>query len=568
MQQGNYPIGNRVLAPTDTVTGVVTSTTADIPLSALGAFFAGGAGGFGTMAMQNANAVNITGGSITGTTIGSGTPAPGTFTTLTGIGTGLSGTGPSFTAGAATNIAGGAANRIPVQSGAASTTFITAPTTAGTVLNWNGTTFIWTTSGAVTSVGVSGGSTGLTTSGGPVTGSGTITLGGTLAIGSGGTGQTTAAAAITALGGVDLVNAQTIGGTKTFSTRPVVGTATAGTSDTGAASTAFVGAAIAVAPPKRTAPNFVNSSCRVAQRQTAPALTTARQIGRCDNVGVWASGGAVSAGTIDQYFGTACEAVGVTLTGAGQLSMSIRMEAKDSIMYAGGIAGVIGRASFSVEVTNSGAVAMNYVLVVKMPTTPDVFSSTVTAATSSPISVAAGATAMLTLNNVNIAASGLLANGLELEVQAQCGAVSGINFFAQNFYVNVEATAGTYDAPDYEKELARCRRYLPAFTAVNSVDTVAIGGFISTSIAVCMYIFKVPPRTAPTNMLLSSLSAFSLYGFASGSGVVTAANINSSSLNALSISVTGTGITGIGGQSANFYANTVGAQILFTGAEL
>jgi hypothetical protein len=51
----------------------------------------------------------------------------------------------------------------------------------------------------VTSVSVSGGSTGLTTSGGPITTSGTITLGGTLGIANGGTGQTTRAAALNAL---------------------------------------------------------------------------------------------------------------------------------------------------------------------------------------------------------------------------------------------------------------------------------------------------------------------------------------------------------------------------------
>ena len=54
-------------------------------------------------------------------------------------------------------------------------------------------------SGTVTSVNVSGGTTGLTTSGGPVTTSGTITLGGTLAVASGGTGATTAAGARTNL---------------------------------------------------------------------------------------------------------------------------------------------------------------------------------------------------------------------------------------------------------------------------------------------------------------------------------------------------------------------------------
>jgi len=51
------------------------------------------------------------------------------------------------------------------------------------------------TGGGVSSVNVSGGTTGLTTTGGPITTSGTITLGGTLAVGSGGTGAGTAAAA-------------------------------------------------------------------------------------------------------------------------------------------------------------------------------------------------------------------------------------------------------------------------------------------------------------------------------------------------------------------------------------
>lgn len=54
-------------------------------------------------------------------------------------------------------------------------------------------------SGTVTSVDVSGGTTGLTTSGGPVTGAGTITLAGTLAVANGGTGATDAGTARTNL---------------------------------------------------------------------------------------------------------------------------------------------------------------------------------------------------------------------------------------------------------------------------------------------------------------------------------------------------------------------------------
>ena len=57
-----------------------------------------------------------------------------------------------------------------------------------------------TGSGTVTSVNVSGGTTGLTTSGGPVTTSGTITLAGTLDVDNGGTGATTASGARANLG--------------------------------------------------------------------------------------------------------------------------------------------------------------------------------------------------------------------------------------------------------------------------------------------------------------------------------------------------------------------------------
>lgn len=57
-----------------------------------------------------------------------------------------------------------------------------------------------TNTGTVTSVAVSGGTTGLSTSGGPVTTSGTITLAGTLAVANGGTGGTTASAGRNGLG--------------------------------------------------------------------------------------------------------------------------------------------------------------------------------------------------------------------------------------------------------------------------------------------------------------------------------------------------------------------------------
>lgn len=90
----------------------------------------------------------------------------------------------------ATNVAGGAANQILYNTGSGTTSFITAPTVSNTYLEWSGSAFQWSANplGTVTSVDVSGGTTGLTTSGGPITSSGTITLAGTLITSNGGTG--------------------------------------------------------------------------------------------------------------------------------------------------------------------------------------------------------------------------------------------------------------------------------------------------------------------------------------------------------------------------------------------
>ena len=102
----------------------------------------------------------------------------------------------------ATNIAGGLSGSIPYQTGAGATALLPSGTN-GQVLTLTAGLPSWVSvagTGTVTSIDVSGGTTGLTTSGGPVTGSGTITLAGTLAIANGGTGATTDSAARTALG--------------------------------------------------------------------------------------------------------------------------------------------------------------------------------------------------------------------------------------------------------------------------------------------------------------------------------------------------------------------------------
>jgi hypothetical protein len=152
--------------------------------------------GLGTMSIQNASSVTITGGTINGTIIGGTTAAAVTGTTITantqftGAGTGLTGTATSLSIGGnaatatsattATNIAGGATGSVPYQS-ASSTTALLPAGANGQVLTLAAGIPSWATptTGTVTSVGGTGTVSGISLSG-TVTSTGNLTLGGTL----------------------------------------------------------------------------------------------------------------------------------------------------------------------------------------------------------------------------------------------------------------------------------------------------------------------------------------------------------------------------------------------------
>jgi trimeric autotransporter adhesin len=155
--------GTTGLTPATATTGAVTlAGTLVVANGGTGATDAAGARtnlGLGTMAVQNATSVAITGGTIDGVVIGGTTAAAITGTTITatlqfsGAGTGLTGTAAGLSIGGnaatATNLAGGAASQIPYQTGAGTTGFI-ANGTAGQVLTSAGSgTPVWS--------GISGG---------------------------------------------------------------------------------------------------------------------------------------------------------------------------------------------------------------------------------------------------------------------------------------------------------------------------------------------------------------------------------------------------------------------------
>ena len=152
----------------------------------------GGAGSASGVTFDGSNARTISYNTI-GAPKADGTGASGTWAIdISGSAASATTASSATTATTATNVAGGAANRVVFNTGSGATSFIAAPTISSTFLRWSGTVFEWVSAGAgtVTSVDVSGGTTGLSTSGGPVTSSGTITLAGTLITSNGGTGLT------------------------------------------------------------------------------------------------------------------------------------------------------------------------------------------------------------------------------------------------------------------------------------------------------------------------------------------------------------------------------------------
>jgi hypothetical protein len=302
--------------------------------------------------------------------------------------------------------------------------------------------------GTVSSVQASGGTTGLTFSGGPITTSGTLTLGGTLALTNGGTGATSAAAARTNLNvptrtGGDASGTWGINVTGTSAN--VTGTVAVANGGTGA--TAAAGARTnlgAAASGAVTGSGLTMTTARILGRTTASTGAIEEiTIGSGLSLSAGTLSSTAGGGTVTSVGGTG-SVNGITLTGtvttSGDLTLggtlsgvSLTTQVTGTLPVANGGTGVTTSTGVGANVLSNGP-SFNSIFI----TGPNQFSLGLEAATSSAETATSNLPVAL-LQNTNAAAnngvslrfsiadtSGTLRTGGQISVRAESKTASSV----------------------------------------------------------------------------------------------------------------------------------------------
>lgn len=204
-------------------------------------------------------------------------------------------------------------------------------------------------------------------------------------------------------------------------------------------------------------PNLiVDGCCQVAQGATK-TLSGSAQYGSVDMWAVWASAGTPSAGTITQdtaYAGSstgfALKLASATATGSAVISMRQRIDSKRARLYKN------RTVSISAVVQHDVGSAINYTLIVRKPTALDNYTSTTTIHTSSATSVPSGAATTIKTEAVAI---GDITNGVEIEIQAACGAITTKNFWVSDIQIVEGAVAPAFVPQLFSESYWDCLEY-------------------------------------------------------------------------------------------------------------
>lgn len=201
---------------------------------------------------------------------------------------------------------------------------------------------------------------------------------------------------------------------------------------------------------------LINPNCEVAQI-AAVNLTSGKLFGAVDMFYAKGEGTAVSAGTIAQTTSSACGnsgygllLSGITLTGTGKVHVYTFIESLSAKLYKN------KTASFSVKVYHNVGSAINYVIKINKANSADNFSAVTNISSASAQSVANTTETLIKFENV---ALGDCSNGIEIEIEAACGAITTKNFEFTDWQFNLGSVVLTFACSGYDKELSRCQRY-------------------------------------------------------------------------------------------------------------
>lgn len=233
---------------------------------------------------------------------------------------------------------------------------------------------------------------------------------------------------------------------------------------------------------------LVNGWAYIAQ-DAARVLSTSPQYGLVDMASGWASGGAVSAGVITQdtaspvgRTGYAFKLSGVTLTGSGQLSWRYRMDAAEALKFKN------QTAQFQIAVQHDVGSPINYTVVVRKPTAADNYTSTTVISTSAAVSVPSGAPTKLVPFASGVAL-GDVSNGIEIEVRAACGAVTGKNFWFTEWQLEEGTVASPFEYRPVSLDMPACERVFQKIGFDAQTYTLGMRGNAASTSAQYMSIF-------------------------------------------------------------------------------
>lgn len=240
---------------------------------------------------------------------------------------------------------------------------------------------------------------------------------------------------------------------------------------------------------------IMNGNCVVAERNDYTLVNNTWAYGKTDRFQGQASGTAVSAGKLTQSAFSGKEYVKfetVTMTGSGILKLRHRIEAKDAEIF------VNQTTSFSCSLFHNIGSAMNCTVIVRKANAVDNFSATTVIATSSAISVPNNSESPVKFENISM---GDPSNGIEIELQMACGAITTKDFLIRQFQFELGAFATQFEQEPVPVTRAKCKRFW------QKLGKGLQGAFNSTTEIDLPIIFPVEMRVAPTGALQTTTPA-------------------------------------------------------------